>query len=81
LRGPKSYQVIVPDLRGHGRSTNPAAAFTHRQAAADVLALLDRLGLQRVKAMGISTGGMTLLHMATQRASGGKGAALPGQPG
>jgi uncharacterized protein (TIGR02246 family) len=63
------YRVIVPDLRGHGRSTNSSGAFTHRQAAADVFALLDRLGVGRFRAMGISTGGMTLLHMATQQPS------------
>src|SRR5436190_8999402 len=59
------FRLIIPDLRGHGRSTNPAGVFTHRQAAADVFALLDRLGVKRFRAMGISTGGMTLLHMAT----------------
>ena len=59
------YRLIVPDLRGHGRSTNPSGVFTHRQSAADVLALLDALGLPRVRAVGISTGGMTLLHAAT----------------
>jgi pimeloyl-ACP methyl ester carboxylesterase len=62
----KSYRVIVPDLRGHGGTTNPRRVFTHRQSADDVLALMDRLGLARVRAMGISTGGMTLLHAATK---------------
>ncbi|MCD9027265.1 alpha/beta hydrolase [Luteimonas sp. BDR2-5] len=60
------YRVIMPDLRGHGGSTNPSDAFTHRQAAADLSALLDRLGVDRFKAIGISSGGMTLLHMATR---------------
>src|SRR5262245_51995602 len=45
----KSYQVIVPDLRGHGRSTNPANQFTHRQAALDVFALLDQLGVKKAR--------------------------------
>jgi pimeloyl-ACP methyl ester carboxylesterase len=63
----KEYRVIVPDLRGHGRSTNPSNEFTHRQSARDVFALLDRLGVRTFSAMGISTGGMTLLHMATQQ--------------
>lgn len=63
----KQYQVIVPDLRGHGRSTNPSGRFTHRQSALDVFALLDRLGIKTFKAMGVSTGGMTLIHMATQQ--------------
>lgn len=59
------YRLIVPDLRGHGRSTNPDGEFTHRQAALDVFALLDEIGVRDFKAMGISTGGMILLHMAT----------------
>jgi pimeloyl-ACP methyl ester carboxylesterase len=64
---PAGFRVIVPDLRGHGRSTNPSRTFTFRQAAADVLALLGRLGLARVKAIGLSMGAKTLLHMATQQ--------------
>lgn len=60
------YRVIAPDLRGHGRSTNPAGTFNHRQSATDVLALLDSLGVGRFRALGISTGGMTLLHAATR---------------
>jgi pimeloyl-ACP methyl ester carboxylesterase len=63
----KQFQVIIPDLRGHGWSTNPGKTFSHRQSAADVLALVDHLALKRVRAMGISTGGMTLLHMATRQ--------------
>jgi pimeloyl-ACP methyl ester carboxylesterase len=61
----KKYMLVIPDLRGHGRSTNPAKTFTHRQCALDVFALLDHLRIRRVRAAGISTGGMTLLHMAT----------------
>jgi len=63
----KEYQLIIPDLRGHGRSTNPSAEFTFRQSALDLFALLDRLGIQRCKAIGVSAGGKTLLHMATQQ--------------
>src|SRR5258705_863258 len=64
---PAGFRVIVPDLRGHGRSTNPSRAFTFRQAAADVLALLDHLGIARAKAIGLSMGAKTLLHVATQQ--------------
>src|SRR5437660_3176316 len=45
-----TYKVIVPDLRGHGRSTNPTNQFTHRQSALDVYALLDYLGIRQVRA-------------------------------
>jgi pimeloyl-ACP methyl ester carboxylesterase len=65
----KSYRVIVPDLRGHGRSTNPSARFTHRQAALDIFALLDQLNVKVFKAIGASSGAMTLVHMATQQPS------------
>src|SRR5262249_30874535 len=53
---PPGFQVIVPDLRGHGRSTNPGGVFTFRQCAQDVVALLDGLGLERIKAIGLSMG-------------------------
>jgi pimeloyl-ACP methyl ester carboxylesterase len=65
----KQYRVIVPDLRGHGRSTNPTWQFTHRQSARDILTLMDNLGIVKFRAMGISTGGMTLIHAATQQPS------------
>lgn len=59
------FELIVVDARGHGRSTNSAATITHRQCALDVLGLLDELGVQRCRAIGMSFGGNTLLHLAT----------------
>jgi pimeloyl-ACP methyl ester carboxylesterase len=61
------FELIVPDLRGHGRSTNPTESFTHRQSAKDVFALLDHLNITKFRVAGISTGGMTALHMATSQ--------------
>ena len=63
----KNYKLIVPDLRGHGRSSNPTKKFTHRQSALDVYALLDKLKIKEFRGIGISTGGMTLIHMAIQQ--------------
>jgi pimeloyl-ACP methyl ester carboxylesterase len=64
---PAGYRLVVPDLRGHGRSTNPSATFTFRQSAFDVFAMLDHLGIERFKAIGVSLGAKTLLHVATQQ--------------
>ncbi|MDQ3743120.1 MAG: alpha/beta hydrolase [Acidobacteriota bacterium] len=64
---PAGFQLIVPDMRGHGRSTNPSGEFTFRQCALDVFALLDHLGVGQFKAVGMSLGAKTLLHMATEQ--------------
>jgi pimeloyl-ACP methyl ester carboxylesterase len=64
---PNGYRLIVPDLRGHGSTTNPSKEFTFRQSALDLFALLDHLGVERFNAIGMSMGAKTLLHMATQQ--------------
>lgn len=64
---PAGFRLVVPDLRGHGRSTNPSGTFTFRQCGDDVLALLDHLGVPRVKAIGLSMGAKTLLHVAAKQ--------------
>ena len=63
----EKYLLVVPDLRGHGRSTNPSGEYSQRQSSLDIFALLDHLEIRSFKAMGISSGGMTLMHMATQQ--------------
>jgi pimeloyl-ACP methyl ester carboxylesterase len=63
----EGYRIIAPDLRGHGRSANPGGVFTFADAARDIFELLDTLGIDRVKAIGMSAGANTLLHMATQQ--------------
>jgi pimeloyl-ACP methyl ester carboxylesterase len=63
----REYTLIKPDARGHGGSSNPDKRITHRQCALDALALLDQLGVARCRAVGVSMGGNTLLHMATMQ--------------
>lgn len=64
---PKGMELITPDLRGHGRSLNPARTFTIPQIAEDVLALLDHLSISVCRAIGMSLGAKTLLHVAAMR--------------
>lgn len=61
------FQLIVPDLRGHGRSGILSKPFRHQDAAGDMLALLDHLKIGACKGLGISGGGNVLLHMATMQ--------------
>jgi len=61
------YRVIAPDLPGHGLSPNPRTTFRFADVARDVFELLDNLRIDRVKAIGVSAGANTLLHMATQQ--------------
>ncbi len=61
----RDYRLIVPDLRGHGRTDNPSRAFSFRQCACDVVALVDRLNADTFRAVGTSLGAKTLLHVAT----------------
>ncbi|TNE70441.1 alpha/beta hydrolase [bacterium] len=61
------FKLILVDLRGHGYSSNPENTFTHRDAANDLFLFLDALNIPSCSAMGMSTGGMILLHMATMQ--------------
>ena len=63
------YRVIAPDLRAHGRSTNPTGTFTFAEVGRDIGALLDRLGFSGIKAIGMSGGANALLHLASSRPS------------
>jgi pimeloyl-ACP methyl ester carboxylesterase len=62
---PSGYELIAPDLRGHGRSTGARATYSFRQSALDMIGLLDDLKLDRVRIIGLSGGGITALHLAT----------------
>lgn len=61
------FQLIVPDLRGHGRSGILSKPFRHEDAATDMFTLLDHLRIRTCKGVGISAGGNVLLHKATKQ--------------
>jgi len=62
-----NFQIILPDLRGHGRSSILLKPFRHQDAATDILALLDHLGIGACKEVGVGAGGDVLLHLATRQ--------------
>lgn len=63
------YRCIVPDLRGHGRSSVPGGGFTPRQFAADLATLVSHLGAAPVVAIGHSMGGATVVALAVEHPS------------
>jgi pimeloyl-ACP methyl ester carboxylesterase len=60
----KHFQVITPDSRAHGRSTDSDQPLSYRQMVDDMVGLLDALGIESVNAGGWSDGAGTGLHMA-----------------
>ncbi|MBN8789799.1 MAG: alpha/beta hydrolase [Terrimonas sp.] len=62
----KQFRTIAIDMMGHGRSdtyNKGATFFNHGDYAKIIIALLDSLQLNKVHAIGGSSGGMTLLHL------------------
>jgi len=60
------YRAVVIDSRGHGRSTRDARPFSYELMAADVLAVMDALHLQRAALVGWSDGACTALVLAAK---------------
>jgi pimeloyl-ACP methyl ester carboxylesterase len=67
------YRLIAPDLRGFGESDKPNGPFGAADHAADMLALLDTLGIERVGVIGHDVGGAAmqpLVRKAPERVAG-----------
>lgn len=64
----RDFFVVMPDLRGHGRSSAPEdiEAYSVPACAEDVLAVMDELGLDLVALVGCSYGGMVALQLAVE---------------
>lgn len=60
------FRVLAPDLRGRGESDQPPAGYTMADHAADVIALLDALDLERVVLGGHSFGGFLSMYIASR---------------
>jgi pimeloyl-ACP methyl ester carboxylesterase len=60
----RSHRVILVDSRGHGRSTRDRRPFGYDLMADDVLALLDRLKIDKAAIIGWSDGAIIGLDLA-----------------
>jgi pimeloyl-ACP methyl ester carboxylesterase len=58
------HRVIVPDLRGHGRSRGLPPPYTAVQLASDLSLLLDHLGVDSTAVLGYSHGGTIAQQLA-----------------
>ena len=71
LAGPAAAtgaEVVLYDLRGHGRSERPPTGYDVRDAVADLVAVLGALGIDRpVHLVGNSYGGVIALRAALDR--------------
>lgn len=66
LRLAKRYRLIGPDLRGFGDSSKPDGSFGPADHAADMLALLKALGIQRAGIVGHDVGGAVMQPLARE---------------
>jgi pimeloyl-ACP methyl ester carboxylesterase len=62
----EQFQVILPDLQGHGRTADVDRPIDVRLMADDIAALIDHLGLEKADLVGYSLGGGTALHTAVK---------------
>ncbi len=61
-----SYRVLAPDLRGMGFSEAPAGRYAKATLAADIIALLDAEGLDRVRVISHDWGAYVSFLMALE---------------
>ena len=62
------FDVLLPDARGHGRSSAPPDGYSSAERAADVAGLIAALGLATPLAVGgHSMGGQTTFRLAVER--------------
>ena len=60
----QTFCVLMPDLRGAGKSSAPEGPYLMERLAADIAALLDVLGIESAAVIGHSMGGYVALAFA-----------------
>ena len=58
------FTLILPDIRGHGRSPSPEGKYSMIELAGDILALMDHLKIEKAVLAGHSMGGYVALSFA-----------------
>lgn len=61
----RTHRLLALDSRGHGRSTLGDVPLSYPRLEADVLAVMDALGLARAAFLGFSDGGITAMRLAS----------------
>ncbi|WP_309892608.1 alpha/beta hydrolase [Archangium sp.] len=69
-------RLVIPDLRGTGKSARAASGYTLEQYARDVLAVAKHAGLERFTVVGHSMGGQVAQWVAAQEPSRVEGLVL-----
>ncbi|WP_341675639.1 alpha/beta hydrolase [Niveibacterium sp. SC-1] len=62
----KDHRVVVPDLRGMGLSSIPAGGYDKKTQAADIRAVLDKLGIDKADIIGHDIGTMVAYAYAAR---------------
>jgi N-formylmaleamate deformylase len=70
------FDLVMPDARGHGKSSAPLHGYSYSDHASDVLGLIEALELTAPVLLGHSMGGMTAAVVASQLGSAIRGVIL-----
>ena len=76
----KRHTLLIPDLRGHGRSQKPYSSDAYSVAgmAGDVLGVMDKEGIETAPVFGYSMGGMITLELLLEHAERFEAAVIGG---
>jgi pimeloyl-ACP methyl ester carboxylesterase len=68
-RGPLSnrFRLVIPDMRGHGRSSDPEFLLGPEQIGEDLLGLIDHLGERPAAIVAFSVGATATLRLLCRR--------------
>ncbi|MFS3129622.1 alpha/beta fold hydrolase [Nocardioides sp. Bht2] len=77
---PRTMRLVLPDQRGVGVSSRPAAGYSLEQLANDLVAVLDALEIERCWLLGTSSGGYVAQQLAVTHPERVLGLILVGAP-